>query len=1197
MISMKKLLLSFLSIISIIGIGHAEEKVVTLNANNATDIQGTFVAEKAASGSDNGTAAHYQPLESLRLGDFSFAFSTTNSAASSQPAYYDVMSTASATQKTIRVYNGTTMTITAPDGIKITDISFTGSNAGNGLEVNPSDGSFTLSGSNGEWTGSANSISFYTNKTWRINSLEITYSDSSMPVIVPASGTFGKPVEVSLSFEDSESATIYYTLDGTDPTDESTEYSKPFTIQPSINPVTVKAIAIEDDGTASDIATAKYDFALSLPVITPEGGVMSEESVSVTIAPAEGEEANIYYTLDGSTPTTESTVYTAPISISESTVVNAIAYNDPLTSEVASQLYQFGVEPVELTKASFNGATTNTTYGNQSINVSNYGTWTATMAQVNTNATAFPGETAFVLGAKNGEGAMTSGTITGGMGELIFNYTYTVNDDKNKEIKFRVEVFEVEDQEESPLSKSASAEPIATKEFTVAKAERYYNYTAIIPVNTDKDVTIKVTNLMNSGNSQAYRLAVWNFGWTANGVVPMLPPTISPADGTHFTSSETITITAPIDGADIRYTTDGSVPTATSELYQDPFSIYQTTTVRAAIFDGNKMSEIVSATYTLDFAATISPKAGTYYEPVTVTLGATHVNEYVNIYYTLDNSDPETSTTREGYTGPFEVKETTTVKAVAIETIPEEVDENGELKRVSSLLASAKFTIEAPKETFHSFAEIFAYYNAQQANGQKMVYTNNASNVVKIDFITNVAAVSDKYLYLDDTFETGELASMPIVNNSNIDWTTLYAEGDELAAGWVVSFKWEQKVVPTLVLAGQPATLVDVPSGAIIPTDTLTVAQINASAAWNGEDIYYATEHNKIMSGETNPRYVPVPNIALNDPDLAAGLVYVKDVNFSKTTKANTGSNPTRNFTGTSDGESLKFVTRFPIDAYSAGTYNVRGILSYETVVKKEKVDEIGDITQEADTIVSAVVYPLELIAVDPDHGGVVETGNEKFVPAETVTAGDVVIVAPETDSNGEVQSGYAFSPLDVDKTYGFMPYYRTSFAGDTAIVTATQIVTLTVSDYTDGNAEYYYMQDSYGRYIYQKDDFNSFNITYDLPTEEAQLKAYSWNFAIDENTGDVVITNVEKGKWIQYSTKYNSFGCYPSTQDQSIMPKLYVKADDDNTSAIEKVEVEVDGPAEIFNIQGIRMPQGANLPAGIYIVRQGSKVNKIIVR
>ena len=60
------------------------------------------------------------------------------------------------------------------------------------------------------------------------------------------------------------------------------------------------------------------------PVITPGSGTITTPTVTVQITcPTEG--AVIYYTLDGSTPTAESTVYTAAIEISETTTVSAIA--------------------------------------------------------------------------------------------------------------------------------------------------------------------------------------------------------------------------------------------------------------------------------------------------------------------------------------------------------------------------------------------------------------------------------------------------------------------------------------------------------------------------------------------------------------------------------------------------------------------------------------------------------------------------------------------------------------------------------------------------------------------------------------------------------------------------------------------------------------------------------------------------------
>ncbi len=71
------------------------------------------------------------------------------------------------------------------------------------------------------------------------------------------------------------------------------------------------------------------------PVISPNGGVFSN-SIIVTITETSSN-STIYYTLDGSTPTIESAVYTGPITLTNSAAVNAMAavpgaFNSPVAS-------------------------------------------------------------------------------------------------------------------------------------------------------------------------------------------------------------------------------------------------------------------------------------------------------------------------------------------------------------------------------------------------------------------------------------------------------------------------------------------------------------------------------------------------------------------------------------------------------------------------------------------------------------------------------------------------------------------------------------------------------------------------------------------------------------------------------------------------------------------------------------------------
>ncbi|MDE6279424.1 MAG: hypothetical protein K2M05_05565, partial [Paramuribaculum sp.] len=108
---MKKLLLSILALVAVVGLSKAE--TITVNVNDATEITGEHFPEKPKEGTSNGEAEKWQPLESLKLGNFLFEFSTTGKTA---PAYYKTMSTATGGQYTIRVYAGTKVKVTAPAG-------------------------------------------------------------------------------------------------------------------------------------------------------------------------------------------------------------------------------------------------------------------------------------------------------------------------------------------------------------------------------------------------------------------------------------------------------------------------------------------------------------------------------------------------------------------------------------------------------------------------------------------------------------------------------------------------------------------------------------------------------------------------------------------------------------------------------------------------------------------------------------------------------------------------------------------------------------------------------------------------------------------------------------------------------------------------------------------------------------------------
>jgi len=72
--------------------------------------------------------------------------------------------------------------------------------------------------------------------------------------------------------------------------------------------------------------------AQGTPVITPStGSFATQQSVSITTS-----SGTIYYTLDGSVPTSSSTPYTAPFAVDSPTQVNAVSYSSPNYSPVST---------------------------------------------------------------------------------------------------------------------------------------------------------------------------------------------------------------------------------------------------------------------------------------------------------------------------------------------------------------------------------------------------------------------------------------------------------------------------------------------------------------------------------------------------------------------------------------------------------------------------------------------------------------------------------------------------------------------------------------------------------------------------------------------------------------------------------------------------------------------------------------------
>ncbi|MBR5700747.1 MAG: DNA/RNA non-specific endonuclease [Bacteroidales bacterium] len=138
---------------------------------------------------------------------------------------------------------------------------------------------------------------------------------------------------------------------------------------------------------------------------------------------------------------------------------------------------------------------------------------------------------------------------------------------------------------------------------------------------------------------------------------------------------------------------------------------------------------------------------------------------------------------------------------------------------------------------------------------------------------------------------------------------------------------------------------------------------------------------------------------------------------------------------------------------------------------------------------------------------------------------GTYLIVA---ETNGLL---YAAKPIPSGNQYGYLKYDElSSKVEDGDIVLDDLNDAYTISLYNGG--PYYRIRQSDGRYWWQQDGFNTVSAAED-PTE-----AYTYSFTA--SGGVFTILNVKRNKFLQYDTRYSSYGSYPSTAANRVDPSIY---------------------------------------------------------
>ena len=309
---------------------------------------------------------------------------------------------------------------------------------------------------------------------------------------------------------------------------------------------------------------------VAMPTFDPVSGTeFGDEGLQVSIS-CDTEDVDIYYTLDGSEPDDESIGYGAPITLTETTTIKAIAYDgEDNTSAVATATYIY-VDP------------------NTPGTITNPYTVAQARAAIDANTGT---QDVYATGIVSEIPTAWSTQYN----NITFNFVDNVGDT----------VF-------LQAYRCVSGTGVDASHVVVG------------------DVVVVHGNLIYYQNTQTYEFSqgcqLVSLTHSANYVEA---PTFSPAAGT-YDEAQSVTISCATTGAAIYYTTDGSEPTDASSPYTGAINVTTTTTIKAIAYVGENASAVTTASYNIVSLANISDitEVGEAYE-VQGTVVATSTRGFV----------------------------------------------------------------------------------------------------------------------------------------------------------------------------------------------------------------------------------------------------------------------------------------------------------------------------------------------------------------------------------------------------------------------------------------------------------------------------------------------------------------------------------------------------------------------------------------
>ena len=209
-----------------------------------------------------------------------------------------------------------------------------------------------------------------------------------------------------------------------------------------------------------------------------------------------------------------------------------------------------------------------------------------------------------------------------------------------------------------------------------------------------------------------------------------------------------------------------------------------------------------------------------------------------------------------------------------------------------------------------------------------------------------------------------------------------------------------------------------------------------------------------------------------------------------------------------------------------------------------------------------------------PDTPDTPEPGDMYYFSAtNTIVPGKLYLIV--ADNNGSL---LAMMPISSSKTYGYPDGQSVTELNDTISLTSTDNA-FTI----EANGSGYSIKDSKDRYLYNDGTHKNFNVTTD------KSKAGIWTATFSD---DGTVKLVHGSSYVQYSTKFTSYGCYPDAQ--GIMPKLFVRVNKKNvtpTAIVSVVDNELrQHNGDIYTVDGRFVGKNTSVLApGLYI-RDGKK-------